>query len=170
MSNVLGKVALQSLEEPRGADVTLSVRVPASWLATGETIEVELPRNLACAHCDGGGCDVCERAGAVSLRERQAPPESLRVSLPTHEAAEAGKSIVLRIPARGGFAADADRPRGLLMLKVTGAAEADDNVRLVSPPAHRELRAPPEVVLRSLVIAIVLVVLFVLMLRLSGWL
>ncbi len=56
--------------------------MPAEWLLDGRCIEVELPRNLACANCGGGGCSRCNNSGAVTLRGRNELPEMVQVSLP----------------------------------------------------------------------------------------
>jgi hypothetical protein len=113
--------------------------VPGAWLAAGEVIEFELPRNLTCAACDGGGCDACERAGAITLRGRQELPEILSVTLPTRKAdAEGeGRGVVIRIPEQGGLppAHGAALPRGLLLLRVEPAEVADPGVARVLPAA-----------------------------------
>ena len=173
MSTTLAKVSLDALTEPRGPDVAHSIRVPGAWLNGGETIELELPRQLNCAHCQGGGCDQCQRAGAIRLRQAHEPPETVRVSLPDIsglDESQAGKPLLVRIPHAGGRALTEDLPRGLLMLQITEAPDPDASVRLVPPRAEREFRAPREVVVRSAVLGGLLVLLFLWMLYLSGWL
>lgn len=173
VSTPLAKVTLDSLTEPRGPDLAHTIRVPEAWLARGETIELELPRQLNCAHCQGGGCDQCERAGAVRLRQADEPAETVRVSLPDASSlAEPGasKSLLVRIPYAGGRAACEDLPRGFLMLQITPASDPDASVRLVPAEALREIRAPREVVVRSMVLGGLLVLVFLWMLHLSGWL
>ena len=173
LSTTLAKVTLDSLTEPRGPDVAHSIRVPEAWLTRGATIEVELPRQLNCAQCQGGGCDQCQRAGAVRLRQADDPVETVRVSLPDTsglEEALASKPLVVRIPHAGGHSASEDLPRGFLMLQITRATAPDACVRLVPSENEHALRAPREVVLRSLVLGGVLVLVFLWMLHLSGWL
>lgn len=173
LSTTLAKVAKDTLDEPRGPDVAHSIRVPEAWLSRGETIELELPRQLNCARCQGGGCDQCQRAGAVRLRQADEPPETVRVTLPdvsSLDESQADKPLLMRIPNAGGYAPTKDLPRGLLMLHVTRATAPDVSVRLVPSEVERELRAPREVVVRSAVIGGLLVLLFLWMLRLSGWL
>lgn len=173
LSTTLAKVALEALTEPRGPDVAHSIRVPGAWLSRGETIELELPRQLNCAHCQGGGCDQCQRAGAIRLRQPHEAPETVRVSLPdTREldASQADKPLLVRIPHAGGRAPSADLPRGLLMLQITRAVDPDLSVRLVAPEVEREFRAPREVMVRSMVLGGLLVLVFLWMLYLSGWL
>ncbi|HEY6727519.1 MAG TPA: hypothetical protein VI197_25965 [Polyangiaceae bacterium] len=173
MSTTLAKVAKDPLTEPRGPDVVHSIRIPAAWLISGETIELELPRQLNCAHCQGGGCDQCQRAGALRLRQQDEPPETVRVSLPDTrglDESQADKPLLVRIPHAGGHAATENLPRGVLMLQISRAADADLAVRLVPSDAERELRAPREVVVRSMVLGGLLVLVFLWMLYLSGWL
>lgn len=137
----LGRVT-GNLEVPRGPDVTHKVRVKPEWLEVGATIEFELPRNLSCAACKGGGCDKCDRSGAITLRDRSEPGELVTVTLPRHthdmESTASGRGIVVRIPERGGLPDSPKKPRGLLLLSVSPAVVAD--VNLVETPA------PPEVV------------------------
>jgi hypothetical protein len=84
---VLGRVK-GLLEAQRGADVSLRVAVPWQWLSEGRTIEVELPRNLVCASCAGGGCSVCGNSGAISVRGRGELPEIIQVYLPEQRRVE----------------------------------------------------------------------------------
>jgi hypothetical protein len=125
------------MDAPRGPDVVHRIRVPRAWLEAGESVELELPRNLSCAACDGGGCDLCERAGAVALRGRNELPELLSVTLPKRQAQAAGETrgIVIRIPEQGGLPPEGMAlPRGLLLLRVELAETADPGVSLVRPP------------------------------------
>src|SRR5688572_13362029 len=82
LAEVLGRVTSRSLQIPRGPDVIHRIRIRREWLEAGALIEVEVPRNLRCAGCEGGGCDKCDRAGAVTLRGRAEPPEIIQVTLP----------------------------------------------------------------------------------------
>jgi hypothetical protein len=81
VAEILGKVT-RAIEPVRGADVVLKISVLEEWLLEGRCIEVELPRNLVCAQCGGGGCSKCNNSGAVSLRGRNELPEMVQVSLP----------------------------------------------------------------------------------------
>jgi len=56
------------------------------------------------------------------------------------------------------------------MLQITPAEDPDASVQLVPSEAIREFRAPPEVVVRSMVLGGLLLLLFLWMLHLSGWL
>lgn len=136
MSEVLGRVTTR-MDVPRGPDVVHRIRVPRAWLEAGEEVEFELPRNLACAACNGGGCDSCERAGAITLRGRHELPELLHVTLPTRKLEDTsdGRGVVIRIPEQGGLPAEGvPLPRGLLLLRVEPADVADPGVTLVRPP------------------------------------
>lgn len=139
MPEVLAKVTTRTLNVPRGPDVLHRIRVPGAWLESGEVVEFELPRNLTCAACDGGGCDACERSGAISLRGRQELPEILSVTLPMRkpDAESDGRGVVIRIPEQGGLPpADGELlPRGLLLLRVEPAEVADPGVSRVAPSA-----------------------------------
>lgn len=168
-----------NVDVPRGPDVTHKVRVKPEWLATGATIEFELPRNLACAACKGGGCDKCDRAGAITLRDRSEPAELVTVTLPHHtsdmETTASGRSIVVRIPERGGLPDSPKLPRGLLLLNVTPAQIAD--VSIVEAPAPRRIagtkrpeaparRIDPIVVVVAILVALLLV--YLAWVRLTG--
>ena len=137
MSEVLAKVTTRTLNVPRGPDVLHRIRVPGAWLQSGEVVEFELPRNLTCAACDGGGCDTCERAGAITLRGRHELPEILTVTLPTRkpDAESEPRGVIIRIPEQGGLPPEDGEvlPRGLLLLRVEPAELADPGVTRVAP-------------------------------------
>jgi len=139
VSEVLAKVTSRALNVPRGPDVLHRIRVPGAWLESGEVVEFELPRNLTCAVCDGGGCDACERAGAITMRGRHEPPEILHVTLPMRKSDADGdaRGVMIRIPEQGGLPPEnsAMLPRGLLLLRVEPAEVADPGVSRVAPSA-----------------------------------
>ncbi len=109
----LGRVT-GDLNEPRGPDVLLRVDVPAAWLQQGVTVEIELPRLLSCARCDGGGCDACGRRGAFSRQDCHGSDESVELTLPGGGGEAA---VALRIPNRGACApAGSSLPAGHLLL------------------------------------------------------
>ena len=104
------------------------------WLALGEVIELELPRNLSCAACGGGGCDKCGRSGAITLRKREEPAEVVEVTLPSRPADEQpdSRGITLRIPEQGGLPdPGSDLPRGVLLLTVVPSQEPDPSIKLL---------------------------------------
>lgn len=160
------------------------------WLVTGEVIELELPRNLACAPCGGGGCDACGRSGAITLRRREEPAEVLEITLPARPVDDApdSRGVTLRIPEQGGLPdPGSDLPRGLLLLTVVPSPEPDPRVRLLRgvpskrPPAsvvdsdempsHRaEVPAQRRVSVPVLIVAVTVAlwVLLLIWLRLSG--
>jgi hypothetical protein len=160
VAEILGKfTASASYEIPRGADVCLRVDVPAPWLAAGSTIEVELPRNLTCARCSGGGCSACNNAGAITLRGKLELPEVVQVALPMQRTSSGGqlatpaddatgepqsqpepdsqppsaRPIVIRIPECGGLpdATNGAIVRGWLLLEVGVSDVPSSNVRLL---------------------------------------
>jgi len=164
--------------------------VRREWLNAGEVIELTLPRNLSCATCGGGGCDACDRSGAITLRQRDEPAEVVEVTLPSRPADELpdSRGITLRIPELGGLPeAGSDLPRGVLLLTVVPSAEPDPSIKLLRgvpsrrPPAsivdsdempalvgeqapERRLR-PAQVIV---IVAVILWVLLLIWLRLSG--
>jgi len=148
LAQVLGRVTGVDLDTPRGADVVHGVRVDPSWLERGDPIAVTLPRNLRCAACDGGGCDRCGRAGAVSLWGRDEPPVVLEVTLPRRSAEDQARepTVVLRIPDSGGFPeVSSGQPRGMLLLRVTASSEPDPSVvRSGSTPVRPRSSLPIE--------------------------
>lgn len=124
------------------------ITVPSGWLGCGATLCVKLPRTLACALCEGGGCDACERAGAVSLRLPSAEPVEVRVVLPDQNASTGAppRVVVLRIPNQGGPPAEnEDLPHGHLLLRVQPGAAADPSVTLVTDPTSEEDSIPAAV-------------------------
>lgn len=189
MSEVLARVKSRAVEGPRGPDVVHRVKVRREWLTVGEVVELELPRNLACAACGGGGCDTCGRSGAITLRRRSEPAEVVEVTLPARSGDELpdSRGITLRIPEQGGLPPpNSDLPRGVLLLTVVPSPNPDPSVKLLrGVPSKR----PPASVVESdevptlaeqppkrrssaaLAIAIVAVVFWILLLvwlRLSG--
>ena len=190
LSEVLARVKSRAVEGPRGPDVLHRVKVRREWLAVGEVVEIELPRNLACATCGGGGCDACGRSGAITLRQRDEPAEMVEVTLPARSGDELpdSRGITLRIPELGGLPEPgSELPRGVLLLTVVPSAEPDPNIKLLRgvpskrPPASivdsdempMQLAVPDAKGRRSsaLVIVVVAVVLWILLLiwlRLSG--
>jgi len=136
VAEVLGRVVQAELDSPRGPDASHRIRVPKEWIERGSVIELELPRHLTCRACSGGGCDACERSGAVTLRGRGEPPDLVEVTLPARPQDE---SFVIRIPERGGLATvESGLPRGQLFLRIEPAVGSD--------PSASVARVPPIVV------------------------
>ncbi len=137
MEHVLGKVS-GGHPTQGGPDAMLDIVVTRRWLSEGRTIEVDLPRHLLCAACQGAGCDICGQSGAITVRERSEPPEVLRITLPRHdldagEVPESQRSIQLRITGRGGLPESGVWPsqRGRLLLRIGVAGTLSECVREV---------------------------------------
>ena len=144
LPEILGRVTSKTLGGPRGPDVIHRVKVRREWLIAGDVVELEVPRNLACASCAGGGCDVCDRAGAVTLRQRGEPVEVVEVTLPRCALDELpdSRGITLRIPEQGGLPEPgSDLPRGVFLLQIIPAEQPDSTVKVLgrAPSLH-----PPE--------------------------
>jgi hypothetical protein len=169
---------------PRGPDVLHRVRVLRDWLKSGDAIELELPRNLTCAACHGGGCDSCDRSGAITLRGRHEPPEIVQLTLPGlgdgDSETGADRPLTLRIPEQGGLPVEGSKlPRGLLLLTVVPADTADQGVARagaalpapVEPAAIEPVprpAAPRNRLTLWVAIAVALWILLLVLLRLSG--
>lgn len=164
MSEVLGKVT-RDLDAPRGADVEFRVQVRRAWL--GRKVQVTLPRTLHCASCGGGGCDRCQRAGAVSLTGKGQPGQTVEVALPALP--EESRDVCLRLPEQGGVAVEEGRPRGHLLLTLRLAEHPSEQVVLIDsePPSEFDRAA---LMRQSLWVAAGLIALFVFLLWFSGWL
>lgn len=121
LAKVLSDEAFQG---PRGPDGRHEIVVPEEWLAERAWVEVPLPRLLSCISCDGGGCDRCDRSGAVTTRPRKTLAEVVEVQLPSSGA-------VLRIPRYGGLPPDSEPEleRGLLLLTVRAGSPATEGLR-----------------------------------------
>jgi len=169
MAEVLGRVVASHLACPRGPDASHRIRVPREWLARGAVIELELPRHLVCAACDGGGCDACERSGGVTLRDRGAPADLVEVTLPSTDKPEA---FVIRLPERGGLApVGSGLPRGHLLLRVEPSDAADVGVALAPRPVVEARRRVPSLTAPSVVtVRITLIVALVALAILAIWL
>ncbi|MBX3226510.1 MAG: hypothetical protein KIT84_32385 [Labilithrix sp.] len=62
LARVLDPSALDAAAGPHG-----KMSVELSSARRGEAVELVVPSRLACARCDGGGCDACGRSGALRL-------------------------------------------------------------------------------------------------------
>jgi hypothetical protein len=136
-AKVLGRITQP--DRPRGPDVEHRITLPVAWLESGAKLEIELPRNLTCLACKGGGCDACERSGAVSMRGRNDPIELLELTLPaqppqSEPAPASGRLLIIRLPDRGGAPPkDSELPRGHLLLAIAQGAEPSAGVKRVEP-------------------------------------
>lgn len=161
--SVLGRVTGEFAVE-RGPDVEWKLQVPPAWLTEGATIRLELPPRLPCAVCSGGGCDACGRSGALALG---AAAEPLEVRLgSTGDSAQR-----IRLPHLGAPSGREGVPAGHLYLVVTSDGQPSPRVTRVetvmnAPDKEAERRA---LMKRSIVMAVLLILTFLGMLRLSGW-
>jgi hypothetical protein len=185
LSEVLARVRSRAVDGPRGPDVLHRVKVRREWLVAGELVELELPRNLACAACGGGGCDTCGRSGAITLRRRDEPADIVEVTLPRRGEDELpdSRGITLRIPEQGGLAEPgSELPRGVLLLTVVPSPEADPRIKLlrgvpskrprasiVDGDEDRTLLAPREKFGKWTAVVAVAVVLWILLLAWLRW-
>jgi hypothetical protein len=126
----------------------LSVTVPEAWAAEGSEIVVTAPAQLVCARCDGGGCDACDRSGAL-----RAPPEPER------------RVVRLRVPAASGGVAirlsepfGPECPIGQLIVAIRPGLAPSAGVVRSAPLATSPRALPPT----SIVIAVVAALLAVL--------
>lgn len=168
MSEPLARISL-CVDGPRGPDVLCEIAVPAEWFAQGRRLQIDLPGRLTCASCDGGGCDTCGRSGALEVPKPETP---LELTLPI-SAGEVGRFRV-RIPGLGADSGDDAVPRGHLMLSVRAGEPVSRGVSALASEslASRPVKpttADPAFVLRILLMVVFVSLLFVLLLRFSGW-
>ena len=125
MTELARLVDPEALDRCDGARAVLRVEVPAAWLREGGPIRVRVPRRLACARCDGGGCDGCSRSGVLRAPEDE-PSRLVEATLPATTAGAAALRIAR--PFEAGSAVEQ------LVLEVRAGAAATDGVtRLVEP-------------------------------------
>jgi len=143
----LGKVAdPAALDACARGRALLRVEVLTAWLAEGADLEITVPARLACARCDGGGCDGCARSGVLRAPE-DAARRVLRARVPALRQGREG--VALRLPDPFGE----DHPIGQLRVEIRAAATASDAVRRVTAPAES---APARLAIHPLVIAALL--------------
>lgn len=57
--------------DPAALDVATGrhgrMTIELSAVELGRSVAIPVPRRLVCARCDGGGCDACDRSGALKL-------------------------------------------------------------------------------------------------------
>lgn len=121
-----------ALDAASGARARLRVVVPEAWGAAGEDVAITTPARLACAACDGGGCDGCGRSGAYRAPAEPAA-RTLRVTLP-----ERVDGVVLRVVHPFG---EGQAPEQLL-LELAAGPEPSPGVAREPRPALRRPRVP----------------------------
>jgi hypothetical protein len=141
------------LDRAEGRRGRLMIDVLPEWLACGDTVELIAPTRLVCARCEGGGCDACERSGALRLSGDEAA-RTIRCTLPR----TASPRVLLRLVRPLGDAADLEQ----LSLELRWATEPSAGCRRVEP-TNRGSLAP-----RSLAIVGALVLLFAIVLAVAG--
>jgi hypothetical protein len=139
--STLGRVLdTNALDACAGPQARLRIDVPSTWLDEGAALVVTAPARLACARCDGGGCDGCAKSGALRA---PAEPER-RVIRATLGGArtDSRRPITLRIAHPFGV----EHGIAQLLLEVRGASATSDCVARLDPatpaPARRRLAWP----------------------------
>lgn len=121
LGRVIEPEAVGRSSGPRGR---IRVGVPVEWLREGASFDVTVPRRIACARCDGGGCDGCARSGALRAPD-DADARTVRLEGPAARRAEAEPTgFVLRLVQPFG----ADHPIEQLLVEVTPADVPSPNV------------------------------------------
>ncbi|WP_437587125.1 hypothetical protein [Sorangium sp. So ce1000] len=124
----------EGLDASDGSRGRVAIAVPAAWARDGADIEIAVPARVACARCDGGGCDSCARSGA-----HRAPTElaarTLRLRLPP----DLTGGVTLRLVRPFGEHAPLDQ---LLVELREGDAASPGVLRVTPPPSDALARAP----------------------------
>ncbi len=136
-----------ALDASTGGRAHLRIDVPAAWIEEGAEVEVTAPGRLACAGCEGGGCDACDRSGAFRAPEDPGA-RVLTARLPLLRAP--GAALAIRIVRPFGPASAIEH----LVLELRSGPSPSAGVRRLEPP-----RAPLGAALpwRALVAAAVVV-------------
>lgn len=113
-----------------GVRVRFAITIPLDALRRGAELEVDVPRRLQCARCDGGGCDRCDRTGIV----RAPDDDALRV-VRVRVVSETGAAVEVRVPQPFG----GDSAIRQLLLEVRGSEETAPSVRAIRPLASTAL-------------------------------
>ncbi|MCC6527849.1 MAG: hypothetical protein IT373_34710 [Polyangiaceae bacterium] len=152
LARLVDRAALDEAPGPRGR---LRVTVPESWLATPCELEIRVPARLACARCDGGGCDACGRSGAVRALAATEPepapePEADEPApepAPEPEPARTDHRVTVQLPGGGRPVAvrlvSPFGPDGVaqLLIEVVRGATPSPSVSLVRTPALESPRS-----------------------------
>ena len=139
MSQTLGRIVAERDSES-GPDVLLDIVVEREWLRDAKTIEIDLPRHLCCAACQGAGCDICAQSGAITVRGRSELGETVRVTLPQQTAdssdcADSTRTCTLKVPGYGGLPDpnSSVTTRGRLLLRINSNGPISSCVRTILP-------------------------------------
>ena len=151
--NPLGQVVdPEALDRSTGPRGRVKIEVPPGVMASGGEVLVPIAARVACARCDGGGCDGCGRSGALRAPE-DAEARVVRITLP-----EGGGAGVLRLVHPFGDDAAIEQ----LWVEITEAAEPTAGLVLLPPAplasATRRRSTPLHAAIATVVIALVLAV------------
>lgn len=144
--SALGRVLdREALDGDEGARARAKIEVPAAWAAESALVEVRLPRTLACARCDGGGCDGCGRSGAL-----RGPADdgsrAVRVRLPK----SLGDGVAMRIAEPFGQGSSIAQ----LWIEVRPAPAPSSSVRRIAAAPEPRRILPRMVLAMSLLVAL----------------
>lgn len=156
MTESLAKIELPEAGV-RAGDALWDVALPRAWFDGEHRATLTLPRRLSCALCEGGGCDACARSGVLDAGS------SSEVDVTVPRLTEDQTAVRMRVPgveALGG---------GLLLLTLRVAAAPSPGVLLHAPLPDRRV-ADIRAIRRSVAVALGLGLLFLFLLRFSGWL
>lgn len=147
LGNVFDASELPAADGPVGR---LTVDVLQEWLEVGDAIEIVVPSRVACARCEGGGCDACGRSGAFRLSIDEAA-RTLQLTLPK---APPTPTVVVRLARPFGPSAGIEQ----LWIEVRGSARASACCRRVVRGAlsSRTFAKPGVAIVLLLVLAVVL--------------
>lgn len=156
MTQTLGRI-IAVRDGKSGPDVLFDVVVEREWLRDAKTIEIDLPRHLCCAACQGAGCDICAQSGAITVRGRTELAETVRITLPQQtgdstESPDSTRTCILKVPGYGGLPdSNSDSTRGRLLLRISTNGPVSSCIRPIVPsePALPEGAADSSVVSRQ---------------------
>lgn len=151
LGKLLDKEALESCE---GARARAKISVPPAWCDESALVEVALPRTLMCARCDGGGCDGCNRSGALRGPSDDAA-RRVRVRLPQN----LGDGVAMRLADPFGKSGAIAQ----IWIEVRPAAEPSSIVRRIGAPKPERRRILPRMVAALGILAALLVAVLTLM-------
>ncbi len=129
--SALGRVLdARDLDAAGGPRARLAIDVPAAWIEEGVELVVRTPRLLGCARCDGGGCDACERSGALRA---PSDPEARVVRVTVGPSSidperDGSRAIVVRVAQPFGPDEEIDQ----LLLELRPSASASPSVTRVA--------------------------------------
>ncbi|CAN5679145.1 hypothetical protein BH11MYX4_BH11MYX4_30080 [soil metagenome] len=144
----------EELDRRGGATGRLTVDVLEAWLESGDAVEIIVPQRLACARCEGGGCDACGRSGAFRLTFDEAA-RTLQLTLPAPRAGP-GRSVV-RLARPFGAGAGVEQ----LWVELRASAQASPFCRQLprAPSASPSLLTRPVWIALLVAFAVLLAVL-----------